>query len=220
MKASVIIAARNGERTAERAVLSATAQSVNAIEVLVVDDGSSDGTAATVARLANADARVRLLQHERSQGVSAARHTAVAAARGDWLAALDADDWFDPEQLKVLTEAAEERGLDVAIDNLVRVDSSTGASLGQAFPSSWMTAREPMSMSYVIARDTPYCQQVGFGYCKPLFNRLTFINKVGRHNEDFHCSEDVLALLGDRTHIINPPSPEWLDRRTVEAAKR
>lgn len=127
VRASVIMAARNVERTVGRAILSATAQSLREIEVIVVDDGSSDATASIVASLAQADPRIRLIRHPRSLGVSAARNAAVAEAQGEWLAVLDADDWFAPDRLATLVQSGEERDLDAVIDNLQRVDSSNGA---------------------------------------------------------------------------------------------
>jgi glycosyltransferase involved in cell wall biosynthesis len=74
-------------------------------EVVVVDDGSTDDTAAMVKGLEAA--RVRLLRHDRPRGVSAARNTGIAAARGEWVAFLDDDDLWAPEKLALQLEAAD-----------------------------------------------------------------------------------------------------------------
>ena len=93
---SVIIPTYNAAATLGRAVESVLAQDCPAQEVIVVDDGSSDETAATVAAFGD---RVRYL-FQPNAGVSAARNAGVAVATGDWLAFLDADDWYYPERLR------------------------------------------------------------------------------------------------------------------------
>ncbi len=86
---SVVIPAFNGERTIADAINSALAQIEVDLEVIVVDDGSQDGTAAVVADID--DPRLRLVTQE-NRGVAAARNAGVELARGDWVAFLDCDD--------------------------------------------------------------------------------------------------------------------------------
>jgi glycosyltransferase involved in cell wall biosynthesis len=95
------------------------------LEVVVVDDGSTDDTAAMVTGLG--DGRVRLLRHDRSRGVSAARNTGIAAARGEWVAFCDDDDLWAPGKLALQLEAAARAGRhwayagDVEVDDRLRV---------------------------------------------------------------------------------------------------
>lgn len=93
---SVVIPTRDRAAFVGRAVASALAQEGVALEVIVVDDGSVDDTAAVLAALA--DPRLRLLAHDRGRGVSAARNTGLAAARGAYLALLDSDDEWLPQK--------------------------------------------------------------------------------------------------------------------------
>ena len=89
---SVVIPAYNCETFVEASVRSAMAQSVRDIEILVVDDGSTDGTAAVVEALCREDERVNLIRPGENRGVAEARNLGVRSARADWVAFLDSDD--------------------------------------------------------------------------------------------------------------------------------
>jgi glycosyltransferase involved in cell wall biosynthesis len=97
---SVIIPAFNAAATLTRAIESVRTQSWPAHEIIVVDDGSSDATADIARQYGDA---VRLIRQQNS-GVSVARNAGAAAASGDWLAFLDADDWYAPDRLKLHAE--------------------------------------------------------------------------------------------------------------------
>ncbi|MFP5380855.1 MAG: glycosyltransferase family 2 protein [Gammaproteobacteria bacterium] len=106
---SVIIPAFNSAATLARAIDSVRAQSWPAHEIIVVDDGSTDATSEVAAGYGEA---VHLLRQP-NQGVSVARNAGAAAACGDWLAFLDADDWYAPDRLKWHAEwIAEDAALD------------------------------------------------------------------------------------------------------------
>nr|WP_294503834.1 glycosyltransferase family 2 protein [uncultured Rhodopila sp.] len=92
---SVIIPCRNALDTLPRAVASALALPIDRFEVIVVDDGSTDGTGAWLAELAARDPRVVPLRRDAEHGVSAARNAGIVAARAPVLGFLDADDvWY------------------------------------------------------------------------------------------------------------------------------
>jgi|GEM_PF-2835866 len=103
---SVLMPAYNASATIAKAVESVLAQSCDDWELIIVDDGSDDGTAEVVRRFD--DPRIRLLKQPR-QGVAAARNRAFEASRGDLLAFLDADDRFAPEKLAVQAELLDRR---------------------------------------------------------------------------------------------------------------
>jgi glycosyltransferase involved in cell wall biosynthesis len=96
---SVITPAYNAERFLAVAVRSSLEQTWPNIEVLVVDDGSTDGTAELARCLAAADDRVRVIEKAHA-GVSAARNAAFAVARGEFLCFLDADDMMLPDRVE------------------------------------------------------------------------------------------------------------------------
>lgn len=91
----MVIAVFDGERFLAEAIASAKTQTHSPLEVIVVDDGSRDGSAELAAKLG-----ARVLRHPH-RGVSAARNAGIAAARGDLIAFLDADDRWPVERLAV-----------------------------------------------------------------------------------------------------------------------
>lgn len=95
---SVIMPAYNAAAFIRVAIASALAQTYSNLEVLVVDDGSTDETPQIVAEMAQADGRVRLLQQPNG-GVAQARNFAIAQARGEFIAPLDADDIWMPTKI-------------------------------------------------------------------------------------------------------------------------
>lgn len=95
---SVVIGAYNAAAFIATTCRSVMRQTYPHLEVIVVDDGSTDDTAAIVQALAAADPRIRLIQ-QTNQGVAAARNAGIAAARGEFIAPLDADDVWDPAKL-------------------------------------------------------------------------------------------------------------------------
>lgn len=103
--ASVVVPAFNQERWLPRCLASLQAQSMGDFEVIVVDDGSTDGTAALVQTMAQQDPRFRLLQQPNA-GAGAARNAGLQLARGQYLHFLDADDWLEPQAYAVWADAA------------------------------------------------------------------------------------------------------------------
>jgi chlorobactene glucosyltransferase len=112
---SVLVPARNEERNIGPCVASLLAQSYRPLEVIVIDDGSEDGTAAVVQRLAAADGRLRLLRLAGPPpgwtGKNFALVSGVAEAAGEWLCFTDADTIHQPDGLARALAFARRRGL-------------------------------------------------------------------------------------------------------------
>jgi glycosyltransferase involved in cell wall biosynthesis len=140
---SVVIAAHQAERTVAAAVESALGQTEPPSEVVVCDDGSTDGTADVVRTFG---AAVRLVSRANG-GESAAKNSAVAAARGDFVAVLDADDVYAPRRLEALGWLARHRpDLDVLLTD-ARL-CAAGTEIGTAYHRGWPfeTARQPVEI--------------------------------------------------------------------------
>lgn len=123
---SVVMPAYNAAATLARAIDSVRAQTWPAHEILVVDDGSTDATADIAKRYGG---NVKLIR-QANRGVSVARNAGAAAAQGDWLAFLDADDWYAPDRLRHHAEwIAEDGSLDFLTGDYEYRDAA-GALLG------------------------------------------------------------------------------------------
>ncbi|HTH17183.1 MAG TPA: glycosyltransferase family 2 protein [Magnetospirillum sp.] len=124
---SVVMPAYNVAATVGRALASIAAQTLRPREVLVVDDGSSDGTAEAVAAMAGRMNGVRLrLFRQPNQGAGAARNRALAAAEGEWIAFLDSDDEWLPAKLERSIEVTEGADLVMTSHNLFGIDPQGG----------------------------------------------------------------------------------------------
>ena len=106
MRVSVIVPAYNAERHIAACLASLRAQTLADIEILCIDDGSTDATGALIGAQAALDPRVRAL-HQPNAGVSAARNAGLDAARGEFVAFVDADDSLPAHALEALWQAAQ-----------------------------------------------------------------------------------------------------------------
>ncbi|MFG3100436.1 glycosyltransferase family 2 protein [Streptomyces sp. NPDC048182] len=124
-KLSVIVPCFNVRPYAPDTLRGLRANARDDIEFLLVDDGSTDGTADLLARAARDLPGAVLLTHPRNRGIAAARNTGVDRARGEWLAFLDGDDWPAPGHYGRLLAAAERLGCDFLRTDHVRVTGRT-----------------------------------------------------------------------------------------------
>lgn len=108
---SVVIPVYNGEQTIKRALDSVFAQTFPGLEVIVVDDASTDRTTDIVTQYGD---RLRIIRSTENQGAGAARNKGIAEARGRWVAFLDADDAWKPEKIARQVELLERSSKPVA----------------------------------------------------------------------------------------------------------
>ena len=97
---TVLIGAYENERTVARAIASILGQTEQALELIVIDDGSSDGSAAAAQEAIGADPRGRVMRLERNEGIAQSLNTGLRAAAASVVAVQDADDYSEPERLE------------------------------------------------------------------------------------------------------------------------
>lgn len=132
-RVSVVMPVYNAEATLERSMRSVLEQTHAQVELLVVDDGSRDGSWALVERIAAEDTRVVAIRQPRNGGVAAARNAGIEAASGTHVAFLDSDDWWHPRKLEVQLARLRDTGARVAYAAYQRV-SEQGQALSMVSP--------------------------------------------------------------------------------------
>lgn len=123
-KVSIIVPVYNAERCLVRAVEAILAQTESDWELILIDDGSGDNSPAICDRYAEADKRI-LVRHIPNGGVANARNVGLDAASGTYIAFCDSDDWYEPDYLRTLLQAA--GPADLTVCNLL-VDTEQGGS--------------------------------------------------------------------------------------------
>jgi glycosyltransferase involved in cell wall biosynthesis len=215
---SVITPAYNVEPYLADAVRSALAQTFDDLEILIIDDGSTDGTAEVARRCAATDPRVRVF-HKPNGGISTARNLALQQARGQFIAILDSDDLWEPEYLEAQIGILQSRP-DVAIV------TGNGWFLGGAFNGQLArpcpdTRRQP-DLAAMLEDETAV-------FIMSVFHR-ELVDTIGGFDESLRTNEDYdywlrAACAGFRFHrndrgilrVLDKTRPA-LEERPVELA--
>lgn len=150
---SVIVPVYNAEKYLEACVGSILAQTCRELEVLLVNDGSSDGSLAVCRRLAEADGRVRVLDGPNG-GVSAARNRGLEAAAGEYIAFVDSDDTILPDMYAALLAAAEAQQADVAECGIYFVPENGGEKTALSLGSRTAESREECLRQFAFFENT------------------------------------------------------------------
>lgn len=111
---SLIVPVRNKQSTLCKCLRSAARQTWTNIEVIIIDDESSDLSARLAREFCDRDSRFRLIINQRNIGLYASRYAGVAEARGEWLMFLDADDWLQPRAVEELLISVQSLDVDMA----------------------------------------------------------------------------------------------------------
>jgi glycosyltransferase involved in cell wall biosynthesis len=207
---SFLIACYNARAYLGDAVRSALGQAGATVEVIVVDDHSSDDSLAIAHALASTDRRVRVLQTPTNAGPAAARNLAIAAARGTWLAVLDADDLIEPQRSRRLIDAADASGADMIADDLM-VFTDGDDRTGHPFLAPARQGDDAwIPIARYFAETRMYGPDPDLGFLKPML-RAAFVRTHDiRYDEALRIAEDdalIIRLLraGARYRLLREP---------------
>ena len=198
---SIIVPVHDGESSIAATLESALGQTYRNTEIVVVDDGSRDGTGAIVEGWAARDPRVRLIA-QANRGVAAARNRAIEAARGELIAPLDADDLWDPtkieRQVRRMLEAGDGTGLVycwwVTIDDAgVLLDSSPAWRIEGQGADTLMLVNYTGNASVPLYR-RQILEEVG-GY------DMTLRDRDAEGSEDW----DLALKVAERSRVVVTP---------------
>lgn len=205
---SVLIAAWSAEATLARAIDSALAQT-EAVEIIVVDDASTDATSSIAAARADADSRVVALRQPQNMGPSAARNRAIEASRAPWVTVLDADDFFcAPDRLTRLIDLAEAEGADFVADDLWKVAEDDPHGPRTAMISDEPIGRVVLDAATFVSGNLS-SQRGGrreFGFLKPLMSRAFLQHHSIAYDNDIRLGEDYVlyaqALIAGARFVL------------------
>jgi succinoglycan biosynthesis protein ExoO len=218
MDFSVIIPAYNVSGIIGRAIRSAAVQTLPPIEILVVDDCSTDNTVEVIKALRREIPSLHLLSTSVNGGPAAARNVGLRAAKAGWIALLDSDDAWEPPRLKRLSEVASATSADFVADNLMMWDAVADAQ----FKATYFELSEPQKEITLVdmfsADDNFDFSKTSFTLMKPIFRRNFISEHKLEYNESMKIGEDFvfyveslfngakLILIDEAYYIYSMPS--------------
>lgn len=191
LDASIIVPAYNAESCIDQCASSLIDITGANVEILLVDDGSTDATADICDELSQRDQRIRVI-HQRNQGVSAARNTGLRYARGTWIGFVDADDRVDARAYERVIHTAVGSSADLIMFGYqtVHIDRSS---------SSWNMPNGDLTIQAAIAMMASYSGSKGY-----LWNKLYKRSVIARYS--IQCDEHILMcedLLFNIAYVVH-----------------
>lgn len=181
-KISVLIPVYNSEQHIERCIKSIENQTYSDIEIVIVNDGSTDKTQDIIQKIAQKDDRIKLINIE-NQGVANARNVALSNATGEYITFVDSDDYIEDDYVQTLYDNLKKYDADIAVCNCINYIQETKEQIHKDFGikqvKEYNSKEAVQSLFYYnFLRHSPW----GKLYKKNLWNNLTF--PVGRNYED------------------------------------
>lgn len=216
---SCIIAGWNAEAFIQRAIRSALDATGVSVEVIVVDDASSDATFDVARGMADMDKRIIVERLPVNAGPSAARNRAIELSSGRYIAVLDADDALLPQRLGEMVEVADTTGADIILDNMKEVDLQGRPLHERDFLSSaQFKARCDIDLSTWIRFNQPLGHTECLGYLKPVIRRAVLESTGVRYDVSLRNSEDyylIARLLASGARMTYVPDAGYLYTRSA-----
>lgn len=226
---SVVLATYNGERFLPQQLDSILQQTYPNLEIVVVDDGSKDGTIALIQDYMLRYPNVRLIQNEKNLGVTKTFERGIQESRGAYIAFSDQDDLWLPEKLQVLTEAIGD--YDAVYANSLLVDED-GQSLGRSFTTIMNMATYRHGGSFLLSNSVPghailakadflkrilpipatVLYDLWIGFCAGGNNGIAFVDKVLVHYRQ-HDSNTVGTRLSSNKRKKKSAQQEFEEKR-------
>ena len=201
---SFVVACYNAGQLLEPAVRSALNQHGVSVEVLIVDDGSSDGSLENALRMSRLDPRVIVLQTRENSGPGGARNVGMDAMRGRWFAMLDADDVILPERSKKLVAIADSYNADMVADNLLQFGE--GIVPNSMFAIAPRGGAKRLELTEYFERSRLFGREESPGYLKPMIRRSALEQARLRYNPALRIGEDdelvIRALHANLKYVV------------------
>lgn len=184
---SIIVPMYNGVPYITRCINSILGQTYQEIEIIIVNDGSSDSSGDIIRKLAEKHHKIQVI-NQLNQGVSVARNNGLALAKGEYITFIDADDWIQPSMLQVMIEAIEKTKAKMAICDYLTCDNYKNSVISIHFPEKIMETvldRESYITDSLLNSDTRCWGKL---YRRELIGELRF-------RDNITIGEDLLFLI-------------------------
>lgn len=205
---SVIVAAYNIEDYLPRCLDSLLSQTYANLEILVVDDGSSDGTGGICDRYAAKDSRIKVI-HQQNMGLSGARNSALAIAAGEYIGYVDGDDWVEQNMYREMYYACEQQGAELAVCAYRQI----GGNEKQNFSNKRYVLTGEQALDVYICDDKPY--HIYNSVWSKLFRRDIVENlqfPIGKKSEDIMYTTYALTKCHSCVFLDTPYYNYVMDR--------
>ncbi|TAF06990.1 MAG: glycosyltransferase family 2 protein [Nostocales cyanobacterium] len=215
---SVIVPAYNTEKYLAKAIDSVLQQTLHSLEIIVVDDASTDGTVAIAKSFT--DTRVKVLVNSENLGAAATRNRAIREATGKWIAVLDSDDWYSLERLEKMLAVADEYKADMVADDLYYINDGEEFFWGTLFTESDEKIHEITQIDPVYFVNTHSTFGVGLtlGLSKPIIKREFLLEHKIEYDENIRLGQDFwfyLRCLGNGACFFVVPEPYYFYRNRL-----
>ena len=177
IKVSILIPAYNVEQYIKRCIISAIEQTLQEIEIIIVNDGSTDSTLDIINAIAKNDSRICIINKE-NKGLPAARNSALSIAKGKYIQHLDGDDWIDSEACFSLYKCAEEYQLDMIMCNWYKLDENKNIKIekiNKIKPNTIYQGKELIASFYEGKIAASVCTQFTL---QSLYDNVTFTESL------------------------------------------
>lgn len=212
-KVAIVIPLYNDAANVARAIESAASQKLPdgyELEVIVVDDCSTDDSAAIAEQLRSRFSNLKVFRQHTNGGPSAARNRALSETDAGWFTPLDSDDLMKETRVSALLDVALEQDLDFVADNLLMTSEDAP---DRAIRPLWPEKPEgvvELTASYFIDRSyNMETQRSELGFLKPLIRRDFLGDQVRPYRDDLRFGEDFelyarMLLDGARAQLVDP----------------
>lgn len=216
-KVSIIVPVYNTEKYLQRCINSLTNQTLRDIEIILVDDESTDMSPSICDSEAQKDSRIKVI-HKKNEGAGMARNTALEIAKGEYIGFVDSDDFTQPDMFSVLCDVADKYGSDLVLSGVVFVDGNMFRSDGECEIKTYFdkdthfsTPDELKKLRMGIVGSLPEDEddsKYGMSIWKNLFrndvireNNITFMSERQVFSEDALFMTDYIACIKKATGI-------------------
>lgn len=195
---SIIVPAYNTEKYIQKCIQSVLDQTYEDFEMIIVDDCSTDHSLKMIERYS--DPRIKVFKNEKNSGPSYSRNRAIGLAKGEFIAILDSDDWWELNRLEMMMNFIHEKGADMLFDDLHYIREGEQEPWTTYYKFKGFAVDKPTQISpeYFVDKD--------LGILKALIRKDLIVENSISYDESIKYGEDFLFYL----ELVTKTTKVWL----------